>query len=628
MLYRSDIQGLRAVALLLVLTAHWQIPYMSFGYIGVDIFFVISGYVITGALLDKNQSIISFYAARFRRLFPALFFLVCSVVVFSIVLFPPDTNEGNLIEANFAVLWVSNFHFAFSNQNYFEGSDLNLFLHTWSLGLEEQYYLIWPLILLGLHRLAQSRVVRPLSLIFFGALFLAIACVYLDAIKFYYLLPSRIWQFLAGAVAYFLFCQGGSKFNKSPDLVICILFIGALVSYLLMPLVVINTLGLLFLVCYVLSLSPSESILNKILSTPKLVAIGNRSYSLYLWHWPIWLILSSLAVFDGFWLYILVILLTCIFSEISFKYIEVPVRNSAYLKRRNRATIYLCFFCIVVFMAVTAQILVNNQQRVRTDFAEFQKYRHDMPIIYKHKCDDWYNSSSVKPCEYIFSNNTEQTVVLFGDSVGVQWFSAILYSMNTNTKLVVYTKSGCPILDVKKYYSRIRREYTECEIWRNAVIQDVQRYKPEVVFIGNSAEPFTQYQWETGLDSILGRLSPIAKNVAVLTPTPVLSMNPLECLIRKEWISQYFDFHRICSNIRVENKLPHVAEWIENATKNHRNAIALNFNDLVCDSKSCSINDGLVKYRDSLHLTNSYVEELKTVIKERLKEKINTTSFD
>ncbi len=127
----------------------------------------------------------------------------------------------------------------------------------------------------------------------------------------------------------------------------------------------------------------------------------------------------------------------------------------------------------------------------------------------------------------------------------------------------------------------------------------------------------------------MGQLTPMAKNVVVLAPTPVLSSNPLECLIRKEWASQYFDFHRICSNIRLENKLPHVAEWIENATKNHKNAIMLNFNDLVCNSKNCNINDnGLVKYRDSFHLTNSYVEELKTVIKERLKEKINTISFN
>lgn len=629
MLYRNDIQGLRALALLLVLAAHWQIPYMSFGYIGVDIFFVISGYVITGLLLNKNQSIVSFYAARFRRLFPALFFLLCSVVVISIFLFPPEVNKENLLEANLAVLWISNFHFAYSNQNYFNASELNLFLHTWSLGLEEQYYLLWPFVLYGLYRLAPNRIISLLLLIFLGSILLAISCLYLDPIKFYYLIPSRIWQFVSGAVAYFLFSRFAPKLSRGSSGIICILFVTALIGYLYIPLVVMNTLGVILLTCYILSCSPSLSVFNKILSSSVLVAIGNRSYSLYLWHWPVWVILSALVMFDKFWLCILVVLFTCVFSEISFRFIETPIRNNIYLKKRDRVTLYLCFVCVVVFIVLTAWVQINNRQQDQKSFSEYQKYRHDLPIIYEHGCDDWYNSADVNPCEYTISKETEQTIVLIGDSVGAQWFSAILYSMNKNTKLVVYTKSACPILDVKKYYPRIGREYTECEIWRNAVLQDVHRYNPEIIFVGNSAEPFTQGQWEKGLGSVLGQLTPMAKNVVVLAPTPVLSNNPLECLIRKEWASQYFSLQSMCSKMEVEDKHPKIPEWIETVTRIYSNSIMLNMNDVICNSGGCSAQEqGVVKYRDSQHLTNSYIEELKMVFRDRLNQKIYTSSFN
>lgn len=187
--FRSDIEGMRAIAILLVIGAHFAIPGFAAGFIGVDIFFVLSGFLITGILVreyQKNQRINlpRFYANRFRRLFPALatMLLVSSFVAAQIL---PDTQ--NLTQSKAAAMsavWLSNIHFTFADVDYFAAeTSSNAFLHTWSLGVEEQFYLLWPLIILTTMTLfARQQHSKPLWV----ALWLItgvslLACLYLSS---------------------------------------------------------------------------------------------------------------------------------------------------------------------------------------------------------------------------------------------------------------------------------------------------------------------------------------------------------------------------------------------------------------------------------------------------------------
>ena len=151
--FQPEIQGLRAIAILLVVLAHAGVPGMGSGFIGVDIFFVISGYLITGLIVremeqTKTFAFTEFFIRRIRRLFPALLTMLILVSLASVLLLSPFEQTSQSISAGYASVWVSNIYFAFSNLDYFEAStETNLFLHTWSLGVEEQFYLIWPCLL-------------------------------------------------------------------------------------------------------------------------------------------------------------------------------------------------------------------------------------------------------------------------------------------------------------------------------------------------------------------------------------------------------------------------------------------------------------------------------------------------
>jgi len=212
--FRPDIEGLRAVAILLVVAAHAGVPWLAGGFIGVDVFFVLSGYLITRLLADEltrtgSLQFARFYARRFRRLLPALLLMLCVTAVLGAQLAPVSQQGWQADAAAAAALWGSNLLFAFSRLDYF-GSDAsgNLFLHTWSLGVEEQFYLAWPLLLVvGYGAWRKSGPPSRLNLIQLLWLLAAIsfaACVFITSIEprqAFYLMPMRAWQFALGGLA-------------------------------------------------------------------------------------------------------------------------------------------------------------------------------------------------------------------------------------------------------------------------------------------------------------------------------------------------------------------------------------------------------------------------------------------
>src|SRR4029077_20431268 len=203
MQYRAAIDGLRAVAVILVLLFHARVPFFSGGYIGVDVFFVISGYLITGLIHQEHVAggftLLGFYERRMRRIFPALFLVVLSTfAIGAIVMIPPDLSRlGSSIVA--ATLFVSNFYFWERGLNYLrDAPEFEPLLHTWSLAIEEQFYLFFPIFVL-----LMLRFFKRLSFIFMVAALSSFAIsVYVTSARphaAFYLTPSRAWELLLGS---------------------------------------------------------------------------------------------------------------------------------------------------------------------------------------------------------------------------------------------------------------------------------------------------------------------------------------------------------------------------------------------------------------------------------------------
>ena len=305
--YRPEIDGLRAFAVLAVLINHLNSEWLKGGYLGVDIFFVISGYVVTASLVAREDGswgrfLRQFYERRCRRLLPALVAMVLGVALMTGLVVSPleDTRIASLRTEITALFGLSNLYLTKQGTDYFAAdTQFNPYLHTWSLGVEEQYYLLWPLIILlsglGL-KPATPLALRRLSWLSL-VLLTGSLCLYVILIvrgqtdRAFFLTAARFWQLAAGCLAYLRFRHNQNQPPIGPKLSVAssgLLFAG-LVAVLIVPLPMGPTGSIVatLLTSLLLLLLKPELGLGRLLRHPLSLAIGLRSYSLYLWHWPV-----------------------------------------------------------------------------------------------------------------------------------------------------------------------------------------------------------------------------------------------------------------------------------------------------------------------------------------------------
>lgn len=427
MKYRKEIDGLRAVAVIPVLLFHAGFELFSGGFVGVDVFFVISGYLITTLIWNEMQeerfSLVNFYERRARRILPALFFVIIVCLPFAFwLMFPYQLVDfsKSIISVN---LFISNVFF-WSQGGYFGGPNETFpLLHTWSLAVEEQYYMFFPLVLMFVWKKLSHRLIIGL-IVFTTIVSLGFAEVgsHLHPTSNFYLIPSRAWELLAGSlVAIYLVKheQPSGSMNQIGSLAGLLLILAAIFVFddstpfpglwALIP-----VMGTVLIVLY----CRPKTWVYMVLSQPAVVAVGLTSYSIYLWHQPI--LAFARIQYDELSNIVLIILLlaSCVMGWFSWRFVERPFRNRQKLTRKH-----IFGFSLVMSLSLSlfAGWIVYKDGLVN----RYPAYQHQLvatsPIEHGRYVTGSYSKVYAKP----FVTDKKKLLVI-GDSFSQDFYNMIL----------------------------------------------------------------------------------------------------------------------------------------------------------------------------------------------------------
>ena len=626
--YRNDIQGLRAIAIAIVVLAHADVPGFAGGFVGVDVFFVLSGYLITGLLIREQTRTNGirygrFLARRLRRLLPAmLVMLVVSLFLASTLLSAYETRMQT-VSFGFAVTWTSNLFFAFSNFDYFDALKAkDLFLHTWSLGVEEQFYLVWPwLVILSYAFAGRARnqayvLLEALAIVFLGGLLLCLTWSRSDPFMAFYMMPSRAWQFALGAAVFIWFDTHDVRYRNTIGAAGVALILGSAVLFheeLVYPghYAIFPSAGAALVI--LAGCGENKSRFVSVLGSTPFKWLGDRSYSLYLWHWPILLIGSAYGLDMRVSGTIVLVLLSVLLASLCYRHIELPFWKGRYSETTALRTVLVSVLAMVVAVGLHFGLRATVYGEDSAMVAGEYDPRLDAPGIYTagFNCDTGHLSSQLVPCG-AGSTETPHTAVLVGDSIGAQWVSMLpeIYTP-PDWQVTVLTKSACAVIDEEYYYDKVGGPYKVCTRWRNSVLDYIDEVEPDIVFIGSSASyAFSEAQWTEGSKRILQRLTRAARQVVIIPGTPPLSFDGPSCLEQPYRFSfRLVDSRRECEEAQSSSNSEDVAGWLEAAAAAFPNAHVLNLNDVVCPARRCAASngDGVVVFRDQQHLTDSFV---------------------
>lgn len=662
--FRVDIQGLRAVAVGAVVLYHAKVPFLTGGYVGVDIFFVISGFLITGHLLRSLEtegriSFADFYARRARRILPASFVVLVLTVIGSLVWLPPLQLKSMLQGAIATALYVPNYLFAVTGTSYLSETTPSLFQHYWSLGVEEQFYLIWPAILLvGFLAVRRSR--RALFIAVATVVVLSfVACVVVtktDQPWAFFSLPTRAWELGVGGLVAFLLSATVVQ-RRWPLSVLGVLgwigLAGLIVIVLTFDektafpgfnaaLPVVATASVIISGATGVRTGPRA-----LLGVRPLVFIGAISYSLYLVHWPA-LLLTQAALGDRdllpLWGTVGIAVLCVPIAWLLYRFVENPFRNQRVLvKAPARRTLVLTVAASAVIavvcaggIAVVSRIPLSTTQSAPeytptvqpegTDFVPdnlepaLRDASDDNPVISDNGCHLDFEDTDPSGCSVGDAGAT--SVVLFGDSHASQWYPPLAELADAGEiRLDTNTKSACSSVTVHSL--RDSEPYPECDAWRQAVIDRLNANPPDVVVLANYAreidaahgsEDFDDY-WADGLRTTIAAL-PNSSRVIVVGETATMGITPSLCL------SDHLDDAEYCGRPPAA-AIDQGAVDVEREVAADTGSLWLDMNPYLCSSQWCPpiIDDRLV-YRDAHHLTASFTASLDDVLWQSIEKAI------
>ena len=650
--FRADIQGLRAVAVGLVVIFHIFPNLVTGGYVGVDVFFVISGYLISGLLLrrverDGRVDFKQFYISRARRLLPAACLTLIVTGLAALFILPKSQLSGLGREILTSAFYVENFYLYFQGRDYLAADTAPSPLqHFWSLSIEEQFYIFWPLtIALGVMIANRFKISARVIILVFLTL-ITLTSFYLSVTispkdpGAYFLTSTRVWELALGGLLAF-----GQPFLKLP------VYFSRLLRWLGLSAIVysgltftkatvfpgsaalIPTLGALALL---LPRTPGALDPSSLLSSRPMVYIGDISYSLYLWHWPI-IILGGYVVGGQLtlWQNGLAFALMITVSHVSKYYVEDKFRHSKGIKNSGRRTFGLSTAFLGGSIIAAALLIVPSLKSFndipRDDLGDYigayalegsQVFTPrefipsasvaalDNPALYADGCHVTSQEDVPKPCIY---GNPESalTIALVGDSHAAQYLPTLRRLAETqNFRIITHTKSSCPFLDATTLQAS--GPYTTCTTWNKAVMAELLALKPNVVVTAKFssttlAEAVPGQSNDTAVSNALKRhwktLGEAGISVVAIAYTPRFPNNVADCVSKPGNVLEDCDVDRASALVRFDH--------IRAAGELFPDATIANLNDRICTVETCSAVVGnILVYRDAHHLTATYARTL------------------
>jgi peptidoglycan/LPS O-acetylase OafA/YrhL len=428
--YRPDIDGLRAIAVLAVIAFHANSNLVPGGFIGVDIFFVISGYLITGLIataMDRGDfSFAEFYTRRIKRIFPA--YIVVALVTLAISSYLLIPNDYIFYTTSLAASWafMSNVFFSMLSWGYFgQRTEEFPLLHTWSLSVEEQFYFIFPILLLFLFRYFRKQLV--LALLGLGLVFVAVSELKTGEIRSYFLLTSRAHELIIGALTFFV----SQKFPARPGIMSNLLAVSGMTLMLGslflihqgIPFPGVNSLYPCVGAALVMYAGRSDNAIAPVLRSRVFVLTGLISYSLYLWHWPVFSFLKYRKIELTLWVGVAAIALSFALAFLTWKFIEVPIRRNRAI-RFKRAFVQIYLVPAVFFMSVGLYSYVTEgaPQRFSNELRELiasYSFERDLARSCSIRAEDYEKVTMDHLLQYCAFGDMKQEkaqVLLIGDS--------------------------------------------------------------------------------------------------------------------------------------------------------------------------------------------------------------------
>ena len=667
---RRDIQGIRALAVLLVLAYHAEIPGFSGGYIGVDIFFVISGFLITNLLvrefdLNGKISLTDFYARRVRRLLPASLVAVVGTLVMSRIWLEPLRLGDLTQDARAAALFITNLLFASRESDYLQSAlPPSPLQHYWSLGVEEQFYIFFPLIVMLLLKIQRNKVMLKLGLALITAISLVL-CVALTSkmpSATFYLLPFRAWELGAGALLTLVYTQVqriNSVLRESLGWLAVVLILVANFLYdsrTLFP----GYAAMLPVVATLMIIASDDNSRfgpSRVFEIRILQWVGSRSYSLYLWHWPILIVAKAANKTDLSAIQVaLCLLATFIFAELSFQFVEQPIHRVPNFLRSAKRTLSFGVVLIVIGLAaslittptnakeskaaqsqspessnsVTATTIFQYSDEQLKDFLNraneiaslppdleptLVELDADEPEIYKIGCHDHDLDA---PPQCIFGNpNSATSIALFGDSHAAQWFEPLRrIAEQRGFKLQTFTRSGCTPLGLEAGV------FEKCKVWQQNVLQQLSTEKFSLVIISGFTNP--EDLADESPDGLLNNLNDLqaaitanGQEVLYLADTPVPQQHVPICL------SGNANSVQNCTFLREVAFNPQTYEVLKGVWSSETSRF-VDLTDWFCTAQICPVVIGkMVVYRDISHISSAYALALTNVLQREIDFSLN-----
>jgi len=651
--FRPDIEGLRGVAILLVVLFHAGVPALAGGFVGVDVFFVLSGYFITGLLVSEwsrsgELNLGEFYGRRALRLLPPLLLVLLATLVAVMWLYAPIDRPAITSDARSVALYAGNYAFARGAVDYF-GAGANPLLHTWSLAVEEQFYLVWPLVFLLVSLLAGTRrrtgtsddPTRPLlaSLALLGVLSF-VASVWLTRVSqpwAFFGMPTRIWEFALGGALAVLWTRAeqsaeshiesanGGLFLQVGALVALALAVAAYDRITPYPGVAAAVPALAAVALLVGGRLAPDSVISRVLSALPLRWLGRLSYAWYLWHWPLVGVGAVISRDIGIggrlaWSGVALVL-----AWSTHRFIEKPAREGG-LSRMSASSVAT----LALFASLGAALLAHGAMRAaerqvaRPDQRTFAAARADRM---QHPC--WANTveDATLPC-VLGDAGSPRTIALLGDSHAEHWLGALdRAGRERGWKIDVMVKGGCPVAELPELVNvRLKRQYFECTRYREAMIRRIISLRPSAVILsswdhyvspGGDAEDWqvSPGMWQRGLHRTYARLTAAGLRVLVIRGTPRTWFDVPACLSRR---AARLPFADECT-YRRDRALNGAALAAQSAAARGLPVRFVDMNDQICSSARCDVmRNGLVIFTDDNHLTASFSRSLAPVFGDRV----------